>query len=230
MGVIQHSVLTGAELHVTKDDSVGQAQMKNESLADFLARRPLFYDDFHGSILDDQWTLAGTGGVLYSSYPHSVSINAGPVVSNTFRIDFGGKITVKSSSLPKFLFKLITLSTTDEFFLFALYWDTNNYIAFRVDTNVGPNWLAVCRAGGVETVVDTGIAVANTPTKFKIDVTQDGAEVKFYIDDVLKATITTNIFSATFVEPRLEVITRTGAYRAFQVDYVIIHEDRGVFP
>lgn len=57
------------------------------------------------------------------------------------------------------------------------------------------NYIAVCRATNVESVVDTAIAAA-TPTDHDFAIVFETASAKFYIDGVLKATITTNIPTA----------------------------------
>lgn len=54
------------------------------------------------------------------------------------------------------------------------------------------NIIAVCRSAGVETTVDTAIAAA-TPTEHDFAIAFDSGNARFYIDGVLKATITTNI-------------------------------------
>ncbi len=54
------------------------------------------------------------------------------------------------------------------------------------------NWFAVCREGGVETVVDTTLAPDSTNRKFEIRQIEDDA-VKFLIDGVVRARINTNV-------------------------------------
>ena len=57
------------------------------------------------------------------------------------------------------------------------------------------NWFAVCRAGGVETAVDTGQALTNTFKKFEIQIYREAptAVAVFKIDDVDVAVIFANI-------------------------------------
>ena len=65
------------------------------------------------------------------------------------------------------------------------------------DDENGGRWQAICH-DGVETSVDTGIAVG-TSTYFllELEVNAAGTSVTFFIDGVLVATITTNIPSGT---------------------------------
>lgn len=55
----------------------------------------------------------------------------------------------------------------------------------------GSNWQATTRASSVSTNTDTGVAAGTSFQKLEIEATS--TSVKFYIDDVLKATHTTNI-------------------------------------
>jgi hypothetical protein len=73
-----------------------------------------------------------------------------------------------------------------------------NGVWFRADGTAAANWFAVCRAGGVETAVDTGQAPDNTWRKFEIR--QVGTDVvTFLIDDVVVATIQTDIPAADLI-------------------------------
>ena len=58
----------------------------------------------------------------------------------------------------------------------------------------GGRWQAVSRADSVETAVDTGVSVAAATTyRMRIEVNATGTEALFFIDDILVATIATNI-------------------------------------
>lgn len=73
---------------------------------------------------------------------------------------------------------------------------------FRYDRlNEGGSWIAVTESGSTETTTDTGVEVTAGFTqagqKLKIVVDADGGAIRFYIDDVLEATHTTNINTAS---------------------------------
>jgi hypothetical protein len=73
-------------------------------------------------------------------------------------------------------------------------------MAFRRDTSAGDaNWQAVTDNGsGTPTVTNTGITVAiDQSNRFSIVVDSAGANVRFYIDEVLVATHTTTLPGAT---------------------------------
>ncbi len=81
---------------------------------------------------------------------------------------------------------------------------------FRYTAADGPNWRAVCNNGGASTNVNTPVAADVAFHRFRI--TSDGAGVvRFYIDDVLVATITSNIPSTSNRHgPALSVRKTTG--------------------
>ena len=51
--------------------------------------------------------------------------------------------------------------------------------------------------GGTETTTSISSAASNTEHTFRVDVTDDGEKVEFYLNDVLEATHTTNIPTST---------------------------------
>ena len=71
-------------------------------------------------------------------------------------------------------------------------------IWFRADGTGAANWFAVCRAGGVETAVDTGQAPDDVWRKFEIRVRAQQV-VTFLIDDAVVATIQANIPAVSLI-------------------------------
>jgi hypothetical protein len=67
-----------------------------------------------------------------------------------------------------------------------------NLIAFRYSSGTDTNFQAVCQNAGTQTVVDTGIPADTVAHDFRIDV-DSASSITFYIDNVLVATIATNI-------------------------------------
>jgi len=70
-------------------------------------------------------------------------------------------------------------------------WD--DALMFVYDKGTSDNWLAVTRKNGTATSTDTGIAVDTSFHKFEIIVNAGATSVEYKIDDVSKATNTTNI-------------------------------------
>lgn len=77
---------------------------------------------------------------------------------------------------------------------------SGRYAAFRFAPVAGDtNFQAVCRNGSSVTTVDTGVAADTSSHKFLVVMDDSVPNVKFYIDDNLVATITTNLPSGAGV-------------------------------
>jgi hypothetical protein len=74
-----------------------------------------------------------------------------------------------------------------------------SFIGFRFSTNASDaHWMAIANNAGVQTATDTGVSVDTTaPHLFEVRSSSSGATLTYYIDGVLKATITTNVPSNT---------------------------------
>jgi hypothetical protein len=70
----------------------------------------------------------------------------------------------------------------------------SNIIGFRLSGGTDTHWQAVCAiAAGAQTTVDTGVTPDTNPHLFEICPSPDGSQMQFFIDNVLVATITTNV-------------------------------------
>lgn len=102
-----------------------------------------------------------------------------------------------------------------------------NVVKFRYSTNAGDaDWMAYVDNGGTHTIVDTGVApVANAANTFKIDCTNP-ASLKFYIDGMLVATITTNIPSTTLpMNFAAEIVTLTSSSETIYVGRMYVEHN-----
>lgn len=92
-----------------------------------------------------------------------------------------------------------------------------NQIVFT--SNTSANWLAKTVSAGVATTTDTGVAVGSTAWQ-KLKIVATASIVKFYIDEVLKATHTTNIPTTAGMDiAAFEYRVTSGA--TFYVDYIL---------
>lgn len=91
---------------------------------------------------------------------------------------------------------------------------TRKYIGFCYDSTTGGNWLFIaCDGATNETVVDTGIAVANN-TDIVLAVNYDGTTATPYVNGVAKTAITTNLpagSSASYMKIIMYVDNKTTA-------------------
>lgn len=77
------------------------------------------------------------------------------------------------------------------------------------------NYIAVCRSGGAETTLDTGVASGTTLRTFTFEITS--ALVRVYVDNVLKGTIATNIPTAALFFSCAKNSNQSG--EGFDLDY-----------
>jgi hypothetical protein len=127
-----------------------------------------------------------------------INIGQVPDGTNTFSIEAGLGDTPSGTT------------TDGVYFLFDRAVSTTNWQGRSVSNSVGTN-------------SDTGVAIASGWVAFKIIIDDTAAEVKYYINDALVATITTNIPSGSgrSCAPQFKVIgsAGTGANRYIDADY-----------
>lgn len=93
-------------------------------------------------------------------------------------------------------------------------------------TNASPNYQAVLNNAGTATLTDTGVVASATGTvRPMMRITFDGVSVRYYIDDVLKATNTTPLPSGGAWHAVAFVNTKTvgTTSRDLRLDYVHFH-------
>jgi hypothetical protein len=114
----------------------------------------------------------------------------------------------------------------------AMFGITNVITAFGVEPTTGAyfvhddvsggNWLCTVKTAGSDTVVDSGIApTGNENQILKVEVAADSANVKFYIDGTLVATITTDIPTTSYALITFTSIVKSAGTnnRSVYIDY-----------
>lgn len=97
---------------------------------------------------------------------------------------------------------------------------------FGVDTGINTNWQCVCRAAGVSTVVDSGVAI-NVANFNKLEIYQlDDGNVDFFIDDDEVASITTNLPTGVALAPAVSAETLEVDSKGIVIDYFRIQLKR----
>lgn len=66
-------------------------------------------------------------------------------------------------------------------------------VYFVYADSLGPNWLCITRNNNTQTTIDSGVEADNGYNRFRIIVNSPGTEARFFINEVLVATSTTNI-------------------------------------
>lgn len=101
----------------------------------------------------------------------------------------------------------------------------DDIIAFMFDSSnaaLDVNIQCVCREAGTSTIVDSGVSYASIHglwSVFRILQATLGT-IQFFIDDVLVATISTNVPDAEVMSCAVTVVARTAAITCVDVDYV----------
>jgi len=203
--------------------SSGAAATKKYSLKDFISKRGRVQDLAHFAssdfIFNETNLLTGTGaGTGNSTQQGSYGMNHIERALGITETDTGttttGRRTVSSNTsalttgLARLRFgarhALNQLSNgTDTFTVYLGFigttaaGDQNAGAYFRYTHSVnGGRWEAVTAAGGgspTRTAVDTGIDANVLYNIFEVEIAEDASSATFYINDVLVATITTNI-------------------------------------
>lgn len=218
-------------------DAVETVKIKNEAvtidkveldiLAKGLSARQLFYDDFLGTVLDDAWRVNGdAGGVVVLDSISRVNIVTDNDNGDFYRLDWGAiHGLVMDAYAGRFIIRAYPAVLTNEVVFIGFFFGVNDFIGFRLDTSVDNNWYAVSRAGGLGTEIDTGVVATADYKKFEFLFPTPGADIKFNIDDVLKATITTNKYAGVG-HVCLKIQTLENAAKTLYVDAVLVAADR----
>jgi hypothetical protein len=110
--------------------------------------------------------------------------------------------------------------------------DPLNGIYFRSIS--GGRWFAVCRNGGVETAVDTGVTLGALGTWQTLAIRLNLASVDFLINGTLVATITTNIPTTSSLMPysNIQRDAAVATNLSYDIDWTLleIEHPTGTFP
>lgn len=192
--------------------------------------RLLWFDDFHGDQLQDEWDAAGTGSavVVDAQTGGIVRITTGAIVNNNYRIDWADirSLLVTKKATMEVRAKLAQTPALEA--KFELFFDGTHYIRFIYDTGIGPNWLTRCRDGGAEASQDSGIAADTDYHIFRIECqTHGGSHIHFYIDgtETANSPLTTNI-PTDYLQPRPRILTRANVAKSMDIDYCYIRQER----
>lgn len=213
-------------------------------------KRPRFsseeFEDFLLSQLsatDSRYAIIGTTSGLGSSVSlegavsnnnhHGLVTITGGLLGGTALVNFfngNNKLRIIDEMVFEFRVRIPTLSTGGQSFVVRFgMGDTtapaNGFCFSYTHSTGGGNWQCLTVNGSTTTTIDAGINVsANTWYKLKARINTPKNEVKFFIDDILIATSTTNIpTSSTNVRP-IAYLQRTNLLQIgssdADVDYV----------
>lgn len=208
--------------HSTGDDvtNVVTAEWLNDR-ADYPPRRIYLYDECvarttlnHGFTQ----TISGTGASIFAdsptfaNHPGCIGLSTGSTANGrvclsaalNFYLNGSGRLRYGSISRIGYSNGNFLSDGTNTFTQWMGVGNTfagaspNSGVMFRYTHSVNSGkWEAVTREAGVETAIDTGVAGDTAWHRFEWDINATQTEVRFYIDNALVATSTTNLPSAT---------------------------------
>ena len=196
--------------------------------------RLLFWDDFHGDQLQDEWNEAGQAGgsavVVDAQTGGIVRITTDVDTNDGWRIDWAD---IRSLHIDKKVTLEIRAKLNHITYLradLAIRFDFNNQVEFTFNEAVGGaiNWSIATHNAGV-TTQDSGVTIDTDYHIYRIECFPTD-EVHFYIDGVetTNSPITTNIpdDAADFLQPYLFIQTREDLAKSMDIDYVYIRQER----
>ena len=140
--------------------------------------------------------------------------------------------TNQATIIHETMIRIPTLSDgTNRFSVRSGFWnsiagDGTIGIGIRYVDNVNSGkWVIVTRQSSIETVTNTNLTVSTSQWyKLRIEINSDATEVKFYINDVLEATHTTNIPQNSEVNALANIVKSSGTTaRTINIDYAYLH-------
>lgn len=195
---------------------------------DALRDRFFFLDDFHGDQLQDTWNESGDAGgsadPVAGEEGGVVRITTNAANTDYWAIDWDDHRTLHVDKNLIFEVRAKIDDVADSYFYFYLTKGSTDWIVLR--TNGDPNWKFFSRDDTVTTEEDTGIAADTGWHTFRIECSS--TELRVYIDDVLGATINTNIPADAddFLQPRIQAYSKEAVAHSIDVDYIAISQDR----
>ena len=194
--------------------------------------RLLWFDDFLGDQLQDEWRVVTTGTTAVNDAQTGgiVRLTTGAVDTNAEYRDWSD---IRSLHVDQKVTMEVRLKANQITYLFIgirLFFDGNNNITFYASENAGgaTNWRLFTVSGGANTDVDSGITLDTDYHIFRIECFPTD-EVHFYIDDVEPGTspITTNIpnDAGDYLQPYLYIDTKENVAKSMDIDYVVVRQE-----
>jgi len=184
------------------------------------------WDDFEGYRIDNRIWKTSTSGP-----GSSVAIPSGNYIGGQLRIRsgssngrscdlyLGGRRQLAVSSGFEFETRVKCSDLTNSYTELGLaYWSNDDYV--MLSRSASGNWQAIAKDGGTDTTVDTGVSADSNWHTYRIEAVS--GQVKFYIDDTLVATITTNIPSNSLEVAFYQETTGGSSNRYTYLDWVEI--------
>lgn len=220
---------SGTDTIITISNGCGLVVVRLDAFDTPLNIQGAFFDDFMGTNLDNIWTTSVVGGsssisIASSAIGGIVEIVSGTTATNNAELDWTND-SIRVSNLFTIKFRASLSHTTQSLVNMGLQLDANNLIDFQYNAAGSVvNWFARSISGGVTTSTSTGTFGDTSYHKFEI-VAATSSKLIYKIDNVIVATITTNIPSG-IQHIRMRQESNSAAARTLSVDYVSLVQTR----
>lgn len=184
-------------------------------------------DDFFGSNIDVKWVIDTVGAnsdvKIVDGVGGVVKLNSGANNNDYGELSLSTKnVDIACGMSIKIRLKISHVMNT--MVEFGSIVDANQRMDFIYnETGSAGNWIARNTMAGVDTTTDTGV-VGNTDWHI-FRVVTSSSDIKFYIDDILKATHTTNL-PTNLMKMYIKQTSNSANARNIELDFIEILSDR----
>ena len=195
---------------------------------DSLQKQFFWEDDFLGDSIADEWFTWGTGGrgstvVVDGQTGGIVRLTTGTTIADIRGLDWSTPFRILLTSKNVALevrAKLNTVVSGSDAYRFGLMYDWANYLDFFLNAGV---WYAQQYLAGAQTLQATTLTYDTNWHIFRIETS--ATAIKYYGDDVLLQTLTTNI-PTNYLYLWMLAYTGVAVAKSVDVDYVAVRQDR----
>lgn len=156
--------------------------------------RYYYFDDFGGGNFDNlTWGYGGTAGgsvAKISAVGGQIRVTVGGTAGNEYYIVQDTRRNFNVSGPCEVTWRVKIEDITNVSVQLGLATDSTHYIEFFADSASSANWLAASRNGASSSSTDTGWRV-DANVWVKLQILANSSEVKFFIDNSLRVTMST---------------------------------------
>jgi len=194
----------------------------------------LFFDDFLGDQIQDEWRESGgVGGdadVVDGQTGGIMRITTDSDDDDSWQVDWNNIGTIMASSRCTIEIRALITNLTCRVFL-ALHDGTADFVTFKYDSDVDGDWdFQVRNAGSASGYIDTGVTADTSYHIYRIECHTHGtAHVHFYVDgtETSNSPYTTAADVPTLeMQPWIYLQAREAVAKTLDVDYVYVRQDR----
>lgn len=192
----------------------------------------LWWDDFLGDQLKDEWTAAGGAGgsavVVDGETGGIVRITTDGDATDEYEIHWNNIRSLRVASRVSMEFRLKLVSATSVHAFCGLRFDGSNFIIFQFDASANINWLIYAYDAPAGVPQDSGIVADTSYHIFRIEChTHGGNHVHYYIDGVECGNSPQSVgVPLDALMPRFYCSTEVASEKSLDIDYVVVRQDR----